>query len=528
MHFIQYHNKLNLVYLALKGQLDPKEADEIVEEAIPVLRAARRDINIVLDFRYFSPAKDQFEHDYYLKVIRVALLKRPKNIFRLGGIDEFILLNKACGSIPFDRNHHQLTANSIENAIGQIAALDARKYAPILEWFQSYDFNPFETMTEKEFLIDPQVDITGLNVTGSFQVNAPMTFQVNVVNHQNRNIFYTFSYHSDDGKPGYDERNLIFMGDHVDVMENSCTFAFPAAGKFIVVARAVPEPPVGTAIGPIAEICLKLTIREAEAKREKTSMDLSKKIFTPGARLELIFNKETPKPDFFAAKLHSCDFNTENMIVTETSPIIPHDFQYTDMEISTILTVSQGQEIRVGAKADIVQHINDLELPDSGRPGNGISLKYALPIRKVNLRSDRATYRLPLKKNFEVKGYLYHKKKAYKLGEFFLVKDISITGIGLQIPKTVDGAPNPLMEITVGERAEVELSMIDFRSEGNWVDIACFFGVVRRQSKKQADAYSIGAKLTRLSPSNEELLNKFLCDAQLYDRSQARESILGP
>ncbi len=525
MYYIETIKTVNTLYIALKGPLDKETAHKVTEEAIKNLRALKKRMSIVFDARELTLSEDQVEFDYFSKFLRVMAIKRPKLIVRMGGLDKFILLNKACVKINIDHTFRLITANTLEKAIALLVKKEDSLPETLLKWFKNYSFDPFGKLSENDFMLDSMVDIVGFNIEGKFEVNQPLKITVKAISRINQNIYYTFLYHPDDGRLGFDERNLIFMGDHEDVMNNQCEFSFSKAGKYIIIVRAFPEKS-SAVINRVPEISLHVAIRENEIKLTKKRKDLSKKIFFSGTKVEFVFNKETLKPIILTALVYKCDFKKETMIISQPTPKIPHNFNYDDLEITTILSVTKSEKIRVGTKGEVINYIDNYVIKEDLPPHQALEIKYNLPIRKVNLRSDRATFRLPFNSNFEIKGNTLYNKQLFQLHKHFIIKDISITGTAIFIKKLVNNQKNILADIKLGESAVLELSMIDFRSEGNWVKIATIFKVVRKELSKDQLSFILGIKFLGIKKNYELSLTKFITDAQLYDKSQQRESAI--
>jgi len=83
---------------------------------------------------------------------------------------------------------------------------------------------------------------TGYSMSGTEEVNSPVTFTVNAKNSCNDTLYYRYSCHPDYGTDGYDGFNWISMTTPEYVTDNSIAYTFDKAGKYIVVVWITTDP----------------------------------------------------------------------------------------------------------------------------------------------------------------------------------------------------------------------------------------------------------------------------------------------
>jgi hypothetical protein len=88
--------------------------------------------------------------------------------------------------------------------------------------------------------IDDQ--LSDQSISGDFTVGSPITFTVNSNSNSTKTVYYRFSYHPDYGTNGYDGKHWSLMADTEWISDNSLTYTFDKAGKYIVVVWASTDP----------------------------------------------------------------------------------------------------------------------------------------------------------------------------------------------------------------------------------------------------------------------------------------------
>ena len=201
------------------------------------------------------------------------------------------------------------------------------------------------------------------------------------------------------------------------------------------------------------------------------------------------------------------------MIVAQTIPPIPASARFNRMHVTTLVKKGMSEVVRYGLKCDIIEVIDDYRLGD-GKPVPAIVLKNYPPPRAVNIRR---AYRLRPNPSFDVAGkLLYHREECIS-GRHFKVHDVSLTGIGLLIPKLVDGRRNPLMGMEPGAEIETEWIFKEPPPGGSITTVSNKIKVVRFRGNYSRKYGFAGFAFERMKKADEERLARFIHEAQLHE-----------
>ncbi len=253
----------------------------------------------------------------------------------------------------------------------------------------------------------------------------------------------------------------------------------------------------------------------------KNNIDIKKysveDIFRPGIRIEVVFNLDSSTPVVRTSTLHDCRFNSEDMVISQTRPQILPSFRYRQMDITTLVSEELNRKFRAGLNCRITKFLKNYKLSDKIRE-DSILVKYYPPLRKLNIR---AAYRVEPSASMKIGGKLLYKEKEYVCNGHYKIHDISLTGIGLLISKKFDKGINNLRNMSVKQKAFIELELIDFNSDGNSVTVSAEILTVRVNTDYNKSNGFVGAKFSSSDPKFEKVLGKFIHEAQLYERRLA-------
>ncbi len=126
------------------------------------------------------------------------------------------------------------------------------------------------------------------------------------------------------------------------------------------------------------------------------------------------------------------------MIIAQTTPQIFPSTSFDQMHVTTLVKKELAQKFRVGYKCEIKNFLSNYKLANNNTIP-AIQIQYHLPPIELNIRS---AFRLKPTAKHEVLGKLIFNGKSYFSGKDFKVFNISITGIGFLIPKTIKGKIN--------------------------------------------------------------------------------------
>jgi len=183
------------------------------------------------------------------------------------------------------------------------------------------------------------------------------------------------------------------------------------------------------------------------------------------------------------------------------------------MDIAILLTLELDRKLRVGLPCKIAKFINNYQVSERIKE-DFFLVEYSPPMRKINLRSTfrlRTSYRHVVGGNFTIKDFLYVSKKD------FTVQDISVTGIGMLVPKTIGKKNNPLLNIEMGQEFKIQLRLKDVKSPDSEFKISTRVKITRKMMSYNAKSGFIGAIFIELEALEQEGLFQFIHDAQIYE-----------
>lgn len=245
-------------------------------------------------------------------------------------------------------------------------------------------------------------------------------------------------------------------------------------------------------------------------------------IFRPGTKIEIVFDIDSTIPVVRKSRLHECDSNTHEMILSQTNPRILPSFRYKSMSLTTLVHEELNVQFRAGIESRIIHFLKDYQLSDSQHE-SAIIVKYQTSIQKMNIRS---AFRLEPTAKFDIGGKLIFKGVTYHAGTDYKIHDISNTGIGLMIPKQTNHGQNALKYIDIKDKALIELELVDFTSNNKRVTLSTEIVIVRKNIDYNPKSGFIGIKFAAADRDFERILGKFIHEVQLYERRMATKALM--
>jgi len=237
-------------------------------------------------------------------------------------------------------------------------------------------------------------------------------------------------------------------------------------------------------------------------------------VFKPKTSIEMVFNMDDDTPIVLPTVIHQCKYDSEAMLLYQTLPEIKPGFRYRTLDIAALITEELNRKARFGLKCKILKYVNDFKISATSKK-NVLLIRYFPPMRSINLRS---TYRLKTSEQFSVEGKILLRKDIIcKSGVDFSVTDISVTGIGLLVPKKRDGINNPLLDATVGETYDLALLLNETEGKGRGNRITTQMEIARTSASVDDENGFVGARFMDLKKGEAEKLYKFIHHGQVAE-----------
>ena len=201
------------------------------------------------------------------------------------------------------------------------------------------------------------------------------------------------------------------------------------------------------------------------------------------------------------------------MILYQTHPEVLPIHHYDTMHIAVLVERELSRMIRVGLLCRIAKFLNRYPISERSME-NMLLIEYFPPMKKVNLRS---TYRLRTSYRFNVEAAIQIDDTVYTSGIHFTVQDISVTSIGLRIPKKIGKKDNPLLNLPIRDTYDIDIKLEHVKSNEKHHRLNTRLEISRKVMSYHALSGVIGARFVELEPAEQELLFHFIHEAQLYE-----------
>ena len=243
-------------------------------------------------------------------------------------------------------------------------------------------------------------------------------------------------------------------------------------------------------------------------------------IFVEGKRIEVVFNIDSAAPIVYPTEILKCNYESSVMLLFQTRPKIIPSFQYESMDIAILLTLELERKLRLGLPCKIAKFINNYQVSERMKEDLFL-VEYSPPMRKINLRS---TFRLRTSHRYVVGGNFNIDDAIYIAEKDFMVQDISVTGIGMRVPKTIGKKNNPLLNLEIGQEFKIQLRLKDVKSPDSEFKISTNVTIARKMMSYNAKSGFIGARFIELEALGQERLFQFIHDAQISEIRSIRQT----
>ncbi|MFA5905632.1 MAG: PilZ domain-containing protein [Desulfobacula sp.] len=218
--------------------------------------------------------------------------------------------------------------------------------------------------------------------------------------------------------------------------------------------------------------------------------------------------------------IYDIDLKKQTIIIAQPIIAFSKNTYFRELHLTTIVQ-EKNRKIRLGVQCEIFSLINQYPLANKTSV-QAVALKYQLPVEETNIRS---AFRLRLSTKSILKSNLLYGKLEYSSPKNFTIRDISLNGVGLVIPKTKNTQHNPFSEIKINDEIVLEIILMDADGEYPLDNIPIRTQVTRINQKYSESYVLLGLKIINLSNQNEALLSKFIHDAQVDELNrQSKDS----
>jgi c-di-GMP-binding flagellar brake protein YcgR len=209
--------------------------------------------------------------------------------------------------------------------------------------------------------------------------------------------------------------------------------------------------------------------------------------------------------------IYDVDFKNETIMIAQPLKAFTKKTVFKELHLTTIVQ-GKNRKARFGVKCRDFKLIDQYLLANKTSV-QAVLLRYRLPVVETNIRS---AFRLPLSTKYFIKTEMRYKNLEYKSPNDFTVRDISLNGIGIVIPKTAI-QNNPFFNSKPHDELELQITLINADKEKPVGTLQIRAQIARINSRYSDSLILLGLKIIHLSNPNEALLNKFIHDAQIEE-----------
>jgi len=235
-------------------------------------------------------------------------------------------------------------------------------------------------------------------------------------------------------------------------------------------------------------------------------------IFLPSVGVDMVFNMNSLAPYSRSSIIYDVDY--KNKTITIAQPLTPFskNTAFKELHLTTIVH-NKSRRIRVGVSCRPFKLINNYPLANK-ETVSAVLLSYELPVVETNIRS---AFRLPLSTKHIIKGKLVYNNLEYYTSKDFSIRDVSLTGFGIVVPKKRNSQLDSLTKIKINEKVMIGIILVDMDLDEP-VGTIPIKAQLNRINPNYSETYSLlGFKFLNLKRDNESILNKFIHTAQIDD-----------
>ncbi len=236
------------------------------------------------------------------------------------------------------------------------------------------------------------------------------------------------------------------------------------------------------------------------------------KIFLPSIGVDMVFNMNDLAPYARSSIIYDTDHKSQTIVIAQPHTPFSKNTRFKDLHITTIIS-HKSRRIRVGLACSAFKIIDHYSLANK-TDVQAVQVKYELPAVETNIRS---AFRLPLSARYTIKGKILHNHFEYYTPKDFSIRDISLTGLGLVVPRKTGKALNPLSELK--EKTILLMGIILIDNEKSQPDgtLPIKAQAARIITDASGEFTRIGIKFLNLTREREDLLNQFIHHAQIEE-----------
>lgn len=518
MYIIKRIDQENILYFSLKGIITEDQGARAVQELNSTVRLLEKGFILLIDIRRFKPASYDNAITITKSAIKLLSIKRPSLILRIGPREILKILDKAYLELNIPISFSLMDSEDYDDLLDRIDSSAAGEN--LKNWIFKNIYQLKDGQTPPGEQIESDIDITSFALNGIPIENKPISFSASAYSHKGKRPFYRFSYCRDYTGAMGNQEPWNLMTEHEALSLGKCEFTFNRHGKYIVSVQASSTQNLWN-LPEVPEARLTVFVRpESESDTETGPPECYHDFpFSPGANIEVIYNKESISPVIRNSIIYECDLTAQSMVISYVNPESEYGLRFDSIDIAVQCPDSAGRKTRKGVNIVANRKITNYPVSDK-ETGEALLVRFTLPVESIGLRCDRQFYRCDcsaFSKYIEAEVELHD--HFFISGQDFSISDISITGIGLVF---FDDAP--LYRIIKNLTESNDKGTISFRfyDPSNYPEdphvVTADFLIMRKNFCARGACCNIGLRFTDIGVSEGSQLNHFITILQLEEK----------
>ncbi len=245
-------------------------------------------------------------------------------------------------------------------------------------------------------------------------------------------------------------------------------------------------------------------------------------IFLPSVGVDLVLNMDSLMPIPLSSIIYDTDPSQKTITIARPRSSFGQATEFDQLHLTTIIQ-SPKRKIRVGIACTPVKFIKEYKLAGNATT-RAIILQYKPPAVETNIRS---AYRLYLDARHTCRAKIMYNQNDYLSPRDFKIRDISLTGLGLIIPKKVNKGHNSMAKAAFHDNLLVGMSLIDTSKEQPQGTFVLKTRITRLNPKYSETNILAGLLITKIAKGKESILSDFIHSAQIHQLNRFKSQPLG-
>ncbi|PIE74511.1 MAG: hypothetical protein CSA18_04695 [Deltaproteobacteria bacterium] len=241
-------------------------------------------------------------------------------------------------------------------------------------------------------------------------------------------------------------------------------------------------------------------------------MDLTpEKIFFPSVGCDLIVDSSSLAPKILPTIIYETDIQQKTITISDPGMDFTPDTEWNQLHLTTILSTKK-RKIRLGLACKPTAFLPAYGLAGKDKVKAVVLSFHPQPV-EINIRS---AFRLVLDTRHTTQAKLVCRKNEFFSPDHFRVRDISITGAGLLIPKNTQHGPNLLLGLTKNEPIAIGMRLVDTVKNQFKGPLALVGRIQRVYFEYSETASLVAVRFLGMDTELEDILSEFIHSAQIH------------